>query len=378
MTGALGLAVGLIVLELGVRLIAPQATRFFSWEDFCRPDGSLEPGRRGSLWGVPVEINAYGERGPPYSREKAAGTFRICVIGDSIVFGLGVHDTKRYPRLLEQLLREKLGDGSVEVIPFSQIAYPLSAYRERLLPKALEFDPDLVLVGFVLNDFERPPKTESRSRWSDEPQTRRGGLLGIVANITAKLRKHSHLVYLVRKQAQILLWGTFLSKPELIHRWGFECMYPDSEEYETRWAHTVEQLDQLHATCQNRGVQLAIVVAPFDNQLNADRLRCYRQYIDDLPDTCLDAIPQRMLGQYASSRSIAFVDATPRFKEHAGKVFFEMFEGCIDPCHPNAEGHRIMAEMLADRLAPVVDLQRGADTEIDRQPDSSDSNARNP
>lgn len=40
-------------------------------------------------------------------KPKEANEYRILCLGDSFTFGLGVNDNETYPRILEQILRQK-------------------------------------------------------------------------------------------------------------------------------------------------------------------------------------------------------------------------------------------------------------------------------
>lgn len=352
----LAMIVAALVLEVGIRLFAPQATRFFAFEDFNSPDGRLRPGAGGLLCGASVTINSYGERGPVYSKRKPPGVYRICVLGDSVVFGLGVEDDLRYARLLEGMLRARVNRANIEVVPLAKIAYRLSGYRERLLGRALEFQPDLIVLGFLLNDFDKPPADWTES--SPLPQveaSRKHGISGSGPGLLGELCKRSHLAYLVRKVVHSLLWIRIKSPEELISRWKLESMYPESPEFKRRWVYTVAQLDAIVSGCRAQRVDVVLTVTPYDVQMNTDRLAFYRRYLPDLPDSCLDDIPQGMLRAYARQRGVLFVDFTQPFRTHPSKVFFETLEGRVDVAHPNAEGHRVMAQTLADAVAPLLD-----------------------
>ena len=54
----------------------------------------------------PVHINAQGTRGPEFSPDKPANTFRILSLGDSRTFGWGLADEQTYSRKVEKLLGE--------------------------------------------------------------------------------------------------------------------------------------------------------------------------------------------------------------------------------------------------------------------------------
>ena len=356
------LAIVLMGAELGFHLFKPQPIGFNTFDDFNQPDGSLRPGASGILCGVPMTINADAERGPTFAREKSPGSLRVCVIGDSIVFGLGVTDEERYPIATGHILHARHPNKSIDVIPFSQVAYRLSGYRTRLLPKALAYHPDIVVLGFVLNDFEPPPVGSAGPQITTISPTPETGLLATAKSITGKLRQHSHLVYWARKQAQVLLTTRLMDRDALVKAWELECMYPDTPDFKAMWDYTVKQLDEIHDHCAAAGAQLVIVVTPFDNQLNAERLAVYRQTLPDLPESCLNNIPQQRLAAYCASRSLPFVDVTPEFKANADKVFLRMLEGRVDLCHPTAEGHRLVAQKLAEIIEAMggsgLDSQR--------------------
>ncbi len=50
----------------------------------------LPPGLEGRYHGVDVRINALGMRDRPVMPEKEPGEFRILVMGDSVIFSIGV------------------------------------------------------------------------------------------------------------------------------------------------------------------------------------------------------------------------------------------------------------------------------------------------
>ena len=115
----------------------------------------LAPGYDGWFAGAPVRINQLGFRDPrDYALEKSATTFRILVLGDSVTFGHGaVHETT-YPFLLEERLRSWKPGVDWQVwnlgIPGLNTSQELAYLRE--VEEA--YHPDLVIVGFFVNDFD--------------------------------------------------------------------------------------------------------------------------------------------------------------------------------------------------------------------------------
>ncbi len=346
----MSLIVVLLAAELGLRLFKPQPTGFYAFDDFNQPDGTLRPDASGILCGVPVTINADAERGAEFPHEKPPGGLRVCVIGDSIVFGLGVKDDERYPLAAGRILKSRHPNQRIEVIPFSQVTYGVSGYRTRLLPKALSYHPDILVIGFALNDFEPPPIDSAAPHVTPPAPTPHEGIIATTKTLTGKLLDHSHLVHWARKQAQILTATGMMNHVEQVRAWGMECMYPETPNFKATWDYTVKQLDEIHDMCAAAGAQLVIVVTPFDNQLNAERLAVYRERLPDLPDSCVNNIPQQKLAAYCNSRSLPFVDLTPAFKSNVDKVFMRRLDNREDLCHPTPDGHRLIAEALARKI----------------------------
>ena len=114
----------------------------------------LAPGYSGWFAGVPVHTNGLGLRDDrEYTLEKGASTFRILVLGDSVTFGHGGIAENAYPRLLEKLLREWRSDVDWQVWNAGVPGYNTSQELAHLLELGPLARPDLVVVGFFLNDL---------------------------------------------------------------------------------------------------------------------------------------------------------------------------------------------------------------------------------
>lgn len=105
-----------------------------------------------------ISINGEGFRGPAFTREKPAGTYRIVVLGDSVAFGYGVGEHATYARQLELLLNQGQSGtqvdsrSRVEVVNAGVTGY--TSWQGRLLYERTiqKFAPDLVIVLFGYND----------------------------------------------------------------------------------------------------------------------------------------------------------------------------------------------------------------------------------
>lgn len=102
--------------------------------------------------------NSWGFRGPEFSTEKPEGVFRIAFLGDSFTFGEGVKFQDTYPEKVSEKLS---GVFKSKGLNFQSYNFGVAGYnteQELFLLKnlALAVKPDAVVVGYVLNDAEKP------------------------------------------------------------------------------------------------------------------------------------------------------------------------------------------------------------------------------
>ncbi len=106
---------------------------------------------------VRVKTNSHGMRSPERPVVKPADTFRIVLLGDSYAFGWGVEQDKIFAEVLEEKLNEEVADPrSIEVLNFGVPGYSTFQQVSQFLEKGIAFEPDIVLVFFINNDFGLP------------------------------------------------------------------------------------------------------------------------------------------------------------------------------------------------------------------------------
>lgn len=94
--------------------------------------------------------NSHGQRDRERTVQKPDGVKRILLLGDSVVEGYGLPEEDTLSSQLERLYPGE----SVEVLNFGVSAYCTRAEIELLKTKGLQFDPDVVVLVFVENDFD--------------------------------------------------------------------------------------------------------------------------------------------------------------------------------------------------------------------------------
>ncbi len=159
--------VALVVVELVARLFVA------SW-DFQQtlkfdPSGQppcfrLQPGVQTTYEGwvrqlpvTEVHINEHGLRGPAIARSRTPERFRIALVGDSHVFGLGVNfDGTLGTALAAQLPVAATALRAVEVLNFGVPGYDFAAMASRIEEDVSGWCPDMVFIFLCADDLDEP------------------------------------------------------------------------------------------------------------------------------------------------------------------------------------------------------------------------------
>lgn len=157
LAAALGLLVGLGLLELGIR-----------WR-FSPPPPH-----------PPVSLNSIDFRDAEHPVDKPEGMVRIAFIGDSYTFGQGVEAEERFSDRVAARLDELWSDVRVVSLNFGRPGASTADVLRIYESGVQAFDPDIVVYSFVLNDFSNRELDlgfrEERDRIRDEHRARFPGL----------------------------------------------------------------------------------------------------------------------------------------------------------------------------------------------------------
>ncbi|MDQ2920906.1 MAG: GDSL-type esterase/lipase family protein [Acidobacteriota bacterium] len=110
--------------------------------------------RNNPVW--QVALNSSGFRGEDFSTSKKANTIRIIALGDSWTLGHNVNLGETYPKRLAELLQQDLQAKNIEVLNLGMFAYTSHEGLKLLQRQALSLQPDIVLIGFAMNDSAIP------------------------------------------------------------------------------------------------------------------------------------------------------------------------------------------------------------------------------
>jgi hypothetical protein len=300
---AFGLAVGLLGLELALRMLGDGAPR---------PTG-YAPVLTDLRFGRPR--NSKGYRDAERTFEKPAGMRRLLVMGDSFAWGAGIEHEDTWAQRLERGLERRRGE-SWEAINLALPGLSASDYAAQLPAEGLRYAPDVLIVGWVLNDAETKDEMKARERSYAERSQQGAGRLGASA-----------LFRFVRRRL-----GASMDARERVayHRRLYE-------EQDPGWVEARRALKAIGALCRERGLPWIVAVFPmFGNPLD-----------ERYPFADIHA----KVARTAAESGARAVDLLPAYRGLRSDVL--VVDGVRDE-HPNEIAHRIAAGVLLRELDEVV------------------------
>jgi len=316
------LAISLVGLEILLAVLYPSA-------GFC--------GRWGGhryTWGHRVVNNRFGFRERDFQTPKPEGVFRVMVLGDSFTWGVGIANRQRYTDQLEKILQERYPDRRIEVLNFGVSGGPTTRERDILQEHVDAVEPDLVIVGFCINDPQ--PKSQ---RYSIEAE--KYEWIFATLHLCRYLGLHRSSLLLDR-----CLWG-LIEKVGLVPRWqtALQRAYQrDSDQ----WREFVRALRDIKSICDQRDLPAPIFISlnhgpsaarPSDYSHPDEELKTYLRWHHQAEDAAREAgmVVLNVEQEFARRMSDEPMGVNP-----------------LD-AHPSAACHAIYAQKLAQCIGKLLD-----------------------
>jgi hypothetical protein len=305
---AVGVFLSLLLAEGLVRLLNPG------------PDpGGYAPVR--TDWRERRPINSRGYRDVEHTLERPEGVRRVVCLGDSFTWGARVLFEDAWPRRLERGLALERGEPWEAIV----LAEPgLNAVQLAFLlgDQGFSYDPDVVVLAWVLNDAEDLDSAEARRAedWVAESRRKPSALASIL--------ERSALVRLVTRRLRATA-----GNQERIR--NFRSYYADDY---PGWIAAREALHTMGGLCRSHGVPFVVAIFPlFGNPLD-ERYPFEEEHAK--------------VAQAAAGAGAKVVDLLPQYRGLHWELL--VVDGPRDE-HPNEIAQRIAAQTLVravDELVP--------------------------
>lgn len=274
------------------------------------PEGDTR-GYFGADGRVTYRINAEGMRGPDVPIEKTPGEFRVVCLGDSFTFGEGVRERDVYPTVLQGLLADAVSGRKVTVLNAGVQAQGTIDELEYFGLRCNRFKPDIVTLGFFLNDAVDAAETIRQNDASTRAWSPSG------------LARFSHICEIfARKRHAEALQATYFQTI----RESFES---------ERWRQSKAALREMRVVSEHFRFRFVIVVFPVlwgldDNYPFEDIHQRIKTFCRDADIECIDLL-----------------------ETYRGRDAESLWVHPTDP-HPNEIAHKLAAQRIARHLSQAA------------------------
>lgn len=364
-----GIGLALLTLEIGVRALHLVPGRF--WQPDAMLGTRLIPGASGwwtqeeHEFTVPVQINTQGRRDLERPIEKAAGTERILLLGDSFVEAMQVPIESTFARKLEAALTQP--NAPVEVLSMGVSGYGTASQYLWYRANGSAYKPDVVLLSFYPgNDVRNNSPTLEPNL---QPQYGADGTLervnggkggggeprGLLGRSQAYRYFRKLLLTRQPAMAERLANLGLLNRAALrpvplvegvpVDYWVYAAEPP--AEWQQAWKHTESLLDALRQAVAADGAKLVVMVVTAREQIYpAD----WEQLLNTYPamrEVAWDVNgPERHVLDWCARTGVACIQLSPTFltQRDQERLHFH-FDG-----HWTAAGHTLAAQTVANYL----------------------------
>ena len=363
---ASGLVAGLLLLELGLRLLGfgtremmadpTIGYRFVPNAHYRRTLEGFSTGR----------FNSQGWRDVEHSEAKPSGTTRILVLGDSYVSAFQVPLDSTFHRRLERSLEKRALPGRrFEVIALGEDGNSTAAEYLTYEKWGVRYDPDVVAVLFILNDqadnwresaldkarpffVEDGDSLRLDASFADTPGFRRW-------QSHRWLKSHSVLLAQVQRSLALLhppvrppVDSTGKAEGGYYRTWNFDSRLPPDSIPAFRLTEKI--LARFARDVARDGRRFVVFVAGFAHQ--EDR----RLLAECLRDPNFDPEkPQRWLESLGARHGFEVVPLTPAFREASVRLGRPLWFGRHEHYgHWNSDGHAVAAHALEEYFARTL------------------------
>lgn len=287
----------------------------------------------------PPEVrNRYGFREREFAVPKPPGVCRIMVLGDSFTWGKGVWLEERYTSLLESFLKQAYPDRQIEVLNFGFPGAPTTRERDSLRDYKGLVEPDLIVVGFVLNDPQPNRQNYSIERQRFEQRFGEPPFNDFLEKVEKlKLERTAELV----RQAI----DGFIVKVGLVPAWqvALQRVY---EKDSTEWVEFEQALRDIKTMSDEMDLPQPIF-AVLNQGTYTDRPTDYNHPDDELQ------LYLRWYHQAEETAAQLGFDPINYEREFAEQLTTEPIAVHVLDGHPSAKVHRIYAEKLFKEIKDV-------------------------
>lgn len=313
--------------------------------------------------------NQFGFNDQDYPLQKAPGTLRFLMVGDS--FGWTGGRDGNYTALLEQKFERHYGHHKIDVI---NAGYPRTHTGEQLamLKKyGLQYNPDLVVLGFFVgNDFIDADPTRKRiivnGLYTDIKSSEEYKILGypiipqsrLLLFVKQKYRIYTELSQAERERGDRPGQQAAFSEETFLLVEGkrlefFNISAARQGRFQPNIDYILQSISEMEALLRARNIGLVVAIYPDEFQVNENLLKTIFERFKFRPDDYDLNLAQNLLKSHLQSKGIPFIDMSDRFRAEAKRQELYLWRNT----HWNTAGRQLAADILFEELLRQAETQ---------------------
>jgi lysophospholipase L1-like esterase len=312
------------IVFISLEIILRWQLRAFPFNYECRPEKGFVPDEQLGYRVKNIQgYNSLGLRNPEILPK--ADQFRVLFLGDSVVEGFDAG-------LLKKRLETYYPHIKIEVINAGVSGYTTKQELDFLKQYGISISPDLVILGFVLNDlftYLHKPNMKGELRgW--HPDAERAWFAG--TSFAGKIFYRSYLAHYIAKSINLVYqelkrrFGRHTYEFEI--RTDFHAAWKDF-----MWKGEERLLTNMKNLLKSNNIPLVIACFPVKEQIDEENIKRDKPFV---------LKPQRRLLEICQKLKIPLLDLWSNFYEITDKEFL------CDYLHFTQEGNVIIADKLAE------------------------------
>jgi lysophospholipase L1-like esterase len=339
----------LIFLEILLRLLFPQLGLS---REIREPHPvlhhTLTPGASGTMsspeFKVHYRVNSMGLRDREYEIKKP-GTFRILVLGDSVVEGWGVEIEESWVKKLETILNQQASGVNFEVINGGVASYSPLLYYLFLKEKGLELEPDLVIMMMDMGDPGDDYAYSKSAQFEGEvPLSCPGGYY----KAKGFMRVGSKANFLFRRYSRLYLLTDYAISSLKGEATGFRPMLFDVKElpsWEAGWRLSKQYILLTRDLLKENNIPFIFTVAPPAFLVGPNEWQMGRKMLNfNLEGVDFQSF-FKDFKEFAQKNNIYYLDLLNYLKSYPEHPLYYSYD-----IHPNSKGHKVIAEYIFLRI----------------------------
>ena len=284
-----------------------------------------------SIHGNLIKINSHGLRDYDYQYKKNNGTFRILALGDSSTFAYGNKMEDGYTKVLERSLNAFPNKKyeKIEVINSGHPGFNTRDEYNYLRLYGLKYLPDLIVVGVMSNDISDSLKLVIKDGVDSSP-----GSYWLKLNIPTwvkRILRQSHL-YIAIGWIRVNMAFSIRQKYNILTR---------EKEINNKLDKFEEHIDSLIKLAQEYKIPVCFIFIPNRRETISKKYQ--------FPLLFIKIRQKEMPGVVDFIDMLSFYK---NFSDHTDDIY-----AIKDGAHPNAKGHRILADHLNQKLKNHINIE---------------------